>query len=364
MISKLGIIGGGQLALMLIQSASKLGLEVTCLDPQADCPASLYASKMIVAEFNDLEALNQLVNWSDTVIYEFENVDLKCLKQVDQAKLFQGTEILKLSQNRIREKDFAQQIGLKTPKYQPVNSQNDLLSAIETIGYPGILKTCEMGYDGKGQMKIKAHTQLEDCVAMLNQELIYEQMIDFDYEISVIVVRGLDGSISTFKPFSNQHIDGILHHTNCDDEQITEHVKKTAQNLAEKFVTEIDYHGILCIEFFVKDEIIYFNEMAPRPHNSGHITSDAYHFSQFDLAINALCQYKLASPKLLSNMHMFNVLGQHLQAAEEFCRNNPQAKLYLYGKKLCKNNRKMGHINILDDKELIKKITKEVFNYE
>ncbi len=364
MIKTLGIIGGGQLALMLIQSASKLGIEVVCLDPGTNSPAKKYASKYLQAEFDDIAALQQLCALSDKIIYEFENIDINSLKAIDETKLYQGIDILHASQNRIREKNLARKSGLKTADFMQVSTMEDLLNAVDQIGYPGILKTCELGYDGKGQIVIRSAADLHLAAKLLGSELIYEQMINFDFEISCVSVANAVGEIASFQPFINKHINGILHESKCQSKILTAEHAQLAINNSRQFIQQMAYQGILCIEFFVKDNEVYFNEMAPRPHNSGHITMDAYNFSQFDLIVNAVADLQIADPVLLSPMKMYNILGQHYDKALAFCQQNAHAKLYLYGKEEVKVNRKMGHINVINDPQLIKKLTREVYDNE
>ncbi len=362
MINRLGIIGGGQLALMLIQSASKYGIDVICLDPNENSPARKYASTFINADFNDDEALTELVSLSDQVIYEFENINIASLLKLDQAKLYQGTELLALSQNRIREKSCAQSIGFKTANFAKVNTKADLLLAIDQIGYPGILKTCELGYDGKGQLSINSEHDITKASELMDNELIYEQKIDFDYEISMIAIRNKADEFVSFAPFTNKHVNGILHETKML--KISQALIEEAKEQTAKMMRQCNYFGILCIEFFVKDDVLYFNEMAPRPHNSGHVTMDSYDYSQFDLMVKALCSQKISDPRINQQMRMYNILGQHYEKAITFCQENSFAKLYIYGKDKCVKNRKMGHINIIDNEELTNKLTREVFNYE
>lgn len=362
MIKRLGIIGGGQLALMLIQSASKLGIDVITLDPNENCPAKKYSSHFINAEYSDVKALEKLFALSDQVIYEFENIDIASVEKLDQTKLYQGLELLNASQNRIREKNLARKSGLQTANFAKVTNLEELKVAVEKIGYPGILKTCELGYDGKGQLVLEGEADLKMAQEMLDSELIYEEKVTFDYELSVIAIRNKNDEIASFKPFINVHKNGILHETKSIN--IPENLVEETKELITKMMRNGNYYGILCIEFFVKGDTVYFNEMAPRPHNSGHVTIDSYDYSQFDLMIGAVAGFKLEDPNQLRSMRMFNLLGQHYDAAVKFCLENSFAKLYIYGKDGCAHNRKMGHINISDDKDLVNKLTREVFNYE
>ncbi len=364
MINKLGIIGGGQLALMLIQSASKYGIECVCLDPSPDAPAFKYASKIINASFGDKRALQELEKLSDVIIYEFENVNLEILKTINQDKLYQGVDVLYYGQNRIREKQLAKKSGIKTAKFMEINNSNDLAKACKTIGFPAILKTCELGYDGKGQLSLNSPADLNHAIEMLTVQCIYEEKVEFDYELSVIAVRNHQGEIICFDPVINKHVNGILHKTIYDPKAIAPDVRAEAQNQITKLMEENEFFGILCIEFFVKDGKLYFNEMAPRPHNSGHITMDATNVSQFDNVVRAALKLPLVAPKLCQPMVMYNVLGQHLLNAQVFVQQNSFVNGYFYGKDEVKTNRKMGHINLELNQTNIKKIENEVFKNE
>ncbi len=364
MINKLGIIGGGQLALMLIQSASKYGIECVCLDPSPQAPAFKYASKIINASFGDKRALQELEKLSDVIVYEFENVNLEILKTINQEKLYQGIDVLYYAQNRIREKQLAKKSGIQTAQFMEVNNSDDLANACKTIGFPAILKTCELGYDGKGQLTIDSPADLNQAIEMLKVQCIYEQKVKFDYELSIIAIRNHQGEIVCFDPVINEHVNGILHKTTYDPTAISNIVNEVAQKQITKLMEANDFYGILCIEFFVKENRLYFNEMAPRPHNSGHITMDATNVSQFDNVVRAALKLPLVSPKLCQPMVMYNVLGQHLLNAQVFVQKNSFANGYFYGKDIAKTNRKMGHINLALNQTNIKKIENEVFKNE
>ncbi len=360
----LGIIGGGQLALMLIQSASKYGIDCICLDPDPDAPAFKYATRIINSSYGDIKGLRELEQLSDVIIYEFENVKLETLIKLDQDKLYQGIDVLYYSQNRIREKRKAKENGFKTVAFEQINCEADLIKASKVVGYPAIIKTCELGYDGKGQMVLNNDEDLLKAKTMLSQPCIYEAKLDFDYEISVCGVANKHGDVALMPVVKNTHINGILHTSELVHDLIDERLIKKAQKLVKEMFKANNFSGIVCVEFFVKGEEIYFNEMAPRPHNSYHVTIDATSISQFDLMIRAVLGFKLSNPKLINEMIMFNVLGQHLSKATLFAKNNPDVNLYVYGKKEVKENRKMGHLNVVNDSELVLRLRKEVYDYE
>ncbi len=363
MINKLGIIGGGQLALMIIQSASKFGIECICLDPNPNAPAFKYATKIINAKFGDERGLKELEKLSDVIVYEFENVNLATLAKIDNEKLYQGIDVLYHGQNRVREKNLAKKSQIKTAKFMEVTNADQLAKAAKTIGFPAILKTSELGYDGKGQMVLRNPTDLNRAIQMLGVECIYEELIGFDYEMSIIAVRSHTDEFVTFEPIVNKHINGILHRSDYNPQQINNKLKEDANKIIKKLMTDNNFYGILCIEFFVKGNQLYFNEMAPRPHNSGHITMDATNVSQFDNLVRAVLKLPLVEPELIKPMVMYNVLGQHLLKAQVFLEKN-QVIAYNYGKDEALKNRKMGHINMKINSELEKKIEKEVFSNE
>lgn len=360
----LGIIGGGQLALMLIQSASKYGIDCICLDPDPNAPAFKYATKIINSSYGDLKGLKELESLSDVIIYEFENVKLETLIKLDQEKLYQGIDVLYYSQNRIREKKKARENGFKTVDFKNITCFDDLEVASHEIGYPAIIKTCELGYDGKGQMVIHGESDLIQARELLKVPCIYEKKLEFDYEISVCAVANKLGDVAVMPVVKNAHIDGILHTSKLLENEVEQSICKQAQELVKSMLKQNDFCGIICVEFFVKDKEIYFNEMAPRPHNSYHVTMDATSLSQFDLMIRAVNNFKLSDPKVVTEMVMFNVLGQHLAKAVDFAKNNSDVNLYVYGKKDVKHNRKMGHINVKNDLDLILRLRKEVYDYE
>ncbi len=364
MYKTLGIIGGGQLALMLIQSASKYGIDCICLDPDPKAPAFKYATKIINSSYGDIKGLRELEELSDVIIYEFENIKLETLIKLDQDKLYQGIDVLYYSQNRIREKKKANENAMKTVAFTQVSCLEELTKASKTIGFPAIVKTCELGYDGKGQVVINNEIDLAKARALLDVECIYEQKLDFDYEISVCAVGNQQGEVAVMPVVKNTHISGILHTSELLTSAVPANVSKAAQELVKSMFKQNKFCGIVCVEFFVKGEEIYFNEMAPRPHNSYHVTMDATSLSQFDLMIRAVIGFSLVDPEPQREMVMFNVLGQHLEKAMEFAKHTPEANLYIYGKTDVKHNRKMGHINVKNHPKLVLRLRKEVYDYE
>ncbi len=355
MENKIGIIGGGQLALMLIQSASKFGIECICLDPNPNSPAFKFSSEKIISSFSNKDALEYLASKVDIILFEFENINIDALNDIDKNKFITDYDILKISQNRIIEKTFAINNGFDTAKFFNINSEDDLKEAINNISYGGILKTAENGYDGKGQLLINNENDIFKAKDLLEFQCIYEEKVDFDFEMSIIAVRSKE-EIEFFPPFFNEHINGILHKTYLN-EDLSSTIKEEALTKTKELMINNDIYGILCIEFFVKDNKLYFNELAPRPHNSGHVSMDALNVSQFDQYIRAAINFKLIKPKIIRNMSMINILGQHYKKALQISSTN-DLDIYLYGKDSNLKNRKVGHINI-DSEDLTNKINKE-----
>ncbi len=356
MSKTIGIIGGGQLALMIVQAASKYGIKCICLDPNPNSPAFMY-SESILGDYNDDILLKKLSKSCDIVIYEFENIDLKALESIEFEKLFAGIEILRVSKNRNIEKNFAKENGYNIVRNMQLNGKEDLCRAISEIGYPAIIKTAELGYDGKGQKIINCEDDLSAIKEILSVECIYEQKLDFDLEMSVICIRAKNNQIETFTPFINQHVNGILHKTSISKD---ENLNNKAIDLIENLMIKNNFYGILCVEMFVKDQQIYFNEMAPRPHNSGHVTMNANNISQFEQLVRALMGYKLSNTEMIRDMQMINILGQDIGKANKLLYEDKNIHVYLYGKKEAIINRKMGHINV--DVEYADKIDKEFEN--
>lgn len=335
---KIGIIGGGQLGQMLAISAFKSGNEVMVLDPNPECSASTHA-KVLVGEYADEVKVAELCDWADVVTYEFENVPASV---VEREKIPQGYKPLALSQNRNVEKANAKNAGLLVNETYKVTSYEELEYAAEKLGFPFILKTASGGYDGKGQVIVHELEQFD----VLSVECIAEELIDFDYEISVIAVRGFDGSVVTLPVPRNIHVNNILHMSVVPNED--EVINKRARRFAEQLLVNSDLYGIVAIEFFVSGGDIYFNEMAPRPHNSGHYSIEGCDYSQFDLALKAIMKEKLPEPKLLQPTIMVNILGQHMEGLMKY---KGDGFVHDYKKGEARVNRKMAHVTFINKTE-------------
>lgn len=341
----IGIIGGGQLGQMMAISAIYMGHKVITLDPAADCPASL-VSEVIVAPYSDVEALRQLADRCDVLTYEFENVDAAALDAVvKEEQLPQGTDLLRLSQNRIFEKDFlTNKVGVAVAPYRVVSSSLDLEQLDFSKNY--VLKTATGGYDGYGQVVVRTEADLEAANKLANSaECVLEEFVNFDLEISVIV-SGNGKDVIVFPVQENIHRNNILSKT-IVPARISEDLSAKAQAMTVKIAEQLNLSGTLCVEMFVAGDEILVNEIAPRPHNSGHYSIEACDFSQFDTHILGVLGQPLPAIKLHAPAIMLNVLGQHMEQAQAYITENPSAHLHLYGKIEAKHNRKMGHVTML-----------------
>lgn len=347
----IGIIGGGQLGQMMALDAKQTGMKVLVLDPTPACPAGQVADDQIVAEYADVAAIEELARRSDVLTYEFENVDLNALKDVaDQVYVPQGTHLLYTTKNRIREKTFLRDAGLKTAPFRAVKDAADLKRATAELGYPCVLKTCEGGYDGHGQEVLHSDADLAKCTGILStKDAILEGWVPFELECSVMVGRNENGEVTVFPVAENIHHDEILH-ISIIPARISPELQKKAQQMAVQIAYAIDLRGILGVEMFVgRDGEIYINELAPRPHNSGHYSIEACNFSQFTIHNRAVCNWPLPKIDLLKPAVMVNVLGQHVAGVREQIAKQPNWHFHDYGKAGVRHNRKMGHVTILTD---------------
>ncbi|MDY5635164.1 MAG: 5-(carboxyamino)imidazole ribonucleotide synthase [Streptococcus orisratti] len=343
----IGIIGGGQLGQMMAISAIYMGHKVVTLDPTADCPASR-VSEMVVAPYDDVDALRELAARCDVLTYEFENVDADGLDAVIKAgQLPQGTDLLRISQNRIFEKDFlANKAGVTVAPYKVVTSSLDLEDLDLSKTY--VLKTATGGYDGHGQVVIKTSDDLAASNQLANlAECVLEEFVDFDLEISVIV-SGNGKDVTVFPVQENIHRNNILSKT-IVPARISDQLAEKAKSMAVQIAKKLNLSGTLCVEMFATADDIIVNEIAPRPHNSGHYSIEACDFSQFDTHILGVLGAPLPQIRLHAPAVMLNVLGQHVEKAEQYVAENPSAHLHLYGKLEAKHNRKMGHVTVLTE---------------
>lgn len=349
----IGIIGGGQLGQMLTFAAKQAGFKVVILDPTPACPAAQAADEQIVAPYDDRDAIERLATQADVLTYEFENVDLAALEAVsDRVSIPQGTELLRITKDRIREKTFLRDSGLRTAAFAPVNSADELRQAVATIGLPAILKTCEGGYDGKGQVTLRTVADLDLPVVreiLATGQCILEQMVAFTCECSVMVGRSVSGEVTVFPVSENIHRNHILHES-IVPARIIPALRDEATQVAQKIAAKLNLCGILGVEMFMgKDGHVYVNELAPRPHNSGHYSIEACDFSQFTVHNRAICDWPMPEVHLLQPVVMVNVLGQHVEGVRRLIATKPQWHFHDYGKAEVRRDRKMGHVTVLTD---------------
>ena len=341
-IKTIGIIGGGQLGMFMAIAAYEMGFETIVYDAKEDCCAKNVASKFYLGSFNDEAKLNEFAKECDIITFEFENINSTIVKNLsDTYNIPQTNRPLVISSSRLNEKKMANELDIKTTNWHYIESEADLKE--HSLKYPYLMKSNSLGYDGKGQYMINQHSDL-DKVDFRDTTYIAEEKIEFDYEISIIAIRSINDEFVTYDPFYNQHHKGILNLTHNFPE-CNESVTKQAKDAIKKIMFEKDIRGVLCCEFFVKDNVVYFNEMAPRPHNSGHITMDTHYFSQYDNHLRGILGLPLGTTKIKDNQgYMVNVLGQDVEKTYEYLKdNNPLTKYYDYHKSAVEN-RKVGHL--------------------
>ncbi|NMA90930.1 MAG: 5-(carboxyamino)imidazole ribonucleotide synthase [Amphibacillus sp.] len=361
----IGIIGGGQLGRMMATTARHMGYQLIILDPTPDCPAAQLADHQIVAPYDNLNAIKQLAEQVDLVTYEFENVDLNTARYLEARGLLpQGTKALEVTQDREIEKSLMVELNQPVAKFQMIKHKQDFTLAMERIGFPAIVKTCRGGYDGKGQLMLKTADDLLAAEALLekSQRLIYEQLIKFDCEVSIVLTRSKTGDILYFPVAENHHRDHILHMT-IAPARISVSVMKKIKQAAEVIATALNVVGTFAIEFFVKGDEIYINELAPRPHNSGHFTIEACNVSQFEQHIRAISDLPLIPVLFHGGAVMINLLGDNLEVYLTRINQFKQAHFHYYGKKDIEPKRKMGHITCVahNRDQLIEMLKKQQF---
>lgn len=344
--STIGIIGGGQLGRMLAMAAARLGFKTIILDPQENSPAFSCADGRIIAAYDNLNALQELSEKCDVITYEFENVPVEALEKADiKTALHPNTKALETSQDRLVEKTFFKNLNIETAPFFDIKKPEQLGEALEAVGPKGILKTRRMGYDGKGQVRVSVEDTASLKVAheLINSfPCILEGFVPFEREISIIAARNINGEIACYSPAENVHKDGILH-TSTIPANISDHVHQSANEIADKVLSALDYVGVIGIEFFVIESgPLIVNEFAPRVHNSGHWTEAACTVPQFEQHIRAITSLPLGNPAHHSNCVMENLIGPDVKKIPEILQMNDTI-LHLYGKSEARKGRKMGH---------------------
>ena len=341
----LGIIGGGQLGSMLASTAKKLNIKTIIFCDDKDAPAQKFCDQFIYANYEDEKAINKFAELTNIVTFEFENIPFESLDKINKIKpVLPNPSIIKIIQNRLLEKDFINKLNIKTTQYASVKNENNILKNQNFL--PAILKTCTLGYDGKGQYKISSIEDLKSLKIDFSKDYILEKLINLKKEISVIITRFKQKQYEIYEPFENIHEDQILKSSKIPA-KISDEIVNKSKLWTKQIAEELDYIGTLCVEFFIDaNDNLYVNEIAPRVHNSGHLTINAYNVSQFENHIRAICNFEKIKLKKLSNAEMINLLGDQiliqrkrkLQSNEFF---------YDYLKKEIKPKRKMGHLTIL-----------------
>jgi len=342
--STLGIIGSGQLGSMLCQAAKKLNVRTVVISDDEQGPAQKYADQFIFAKYDDQQKIKQFTDKADVVTFEFENIPISILKQIEkEKKVLPKPEINRIIQNRKLEKSFVNELGIETTKWSFIEKAEDVTKNSNLL--PGILKTNTLGYDGQGQFVLKslADVKKDWC---FTADYILEKKVNLKKEISVIITRFIDGETFIYEPIENLHKDQILKHSKIPA-NINEKIYKQAQNNAKIIADELDYVGSMCVEYFIdQDDNLLVNEIAPRVHNSGHLTINAFNISQFENHIRAVCGLKFEKPKKNSNAEMINILGKEIE--EYRSKTFKEDEFFFdYGKKIIKEKRKMGHLTIL-----------------
>ncbi|MFC4291144.1 5-(carboxyamino)imidazole ribonucleotide synthase [Sphingorhabdus arenilitoris] len=347
--STIGILGGGQLGRMMAAAAAQLGYRCHIYAPEADSVAAELSAAFTCAAYDDLTALEAFAKSCDIVTYEFENVPAQPLKKIiGKAALRPGVAPLEISQDRVAEKNFAESHGGKAAAFMPVKNFNQLADAIDKIGTPAIAKTIRMGYDGKGQARLRKGSNLEHIWHDLGrQPIVVEALVEFDAEFSVILVRGADGEIRFWDSARNSHEGGILAQSTVPAGPMVESQVAKARILASKIAEALDYVGVMTCEFFASSAGPIFNEMAPRVHNTGHWTIEGATTSQFENHIRAICGLPLGdTSSTAERVEMHNLIGTKIPDIAKLLSDD-EAHVHLYGKGQAKPGRKMGHVTRL-----------------
>lgn len=341
---RVGILGGGQLGRMIALAGYPLGLRSTVLEPGEESSAGQVCPQ-ISGEFDDFRALYELARVSDVVTFEFENVPVESARWLaERVPVFPPPRALEVSQERLAEKQFFASLGIPTPPFAAIDSREQFDVAVKQIGLPAVLKTRRFGYDGKGQAVLRTHADCEAAWKKLGgRSLILEGFVQFDRELSMIAVRGRDGQIVTYPLIENVHRDGILHRSVAPAANLGEELGERAADYASRVLSELEYVGVLTIEWFQDGPRLLANEMAPRVHNSGHWTIDAAITSQFENHLRAVCGLPLGRCDAVGHASMYNFIGAVPEVAEVLA--NPDAKLHVYGKSF-RAGRKVGHVTM------------------
>ena len=351
-----GIIGGGQLGKMIGLEAKRMSMNIAILDPDPNCPASTIADKLIIDDFKRESSIRRLAELSDVLTYEIELTNSSVLEELvsENYPVHPSPETLRIIQNKFRQKQFLKDNGIPVARFERVDSLHEIQRKCSEFGYPVILKACEDSYDGRGNFIVNSSEDLERGVRLFKRECMIEELVNLSKEVSIMVARNTNGQIQSFPVAENIHNRNILS-TTIVPARISELAARKIRELAEKTIESLKGAGIFGIEMFVlDDDNILVNEIAPRPHNSGHYSIEACSVSQFEQHIRAIVGLPLSKPRLLCPAVMINILGNDnfsggysLENIEKIM-NISGLKLHLYGKKITKPQRKLGHMTITD----------------
>jgi 5-(carboxyamino)imidazole ribonucleotide synthase len=354
-VSSIGVIGGGQLGRMFALDAKRMGYHVIVLDPQEHSPCGQVADEQLVASYDDVSAIEELGRRADVITYEFENIAIAPVEHLEQLgySVTPSSDVLRITQNRILEKNFIRESGLPTTDYAQIDRIDDLSEAAMTVGFPAVLKTNRGGYDGKGQWQATSFAEAKMAFAAARgAALIFERRVFFAKELSVVATRSHKDEIVSYPVTENKHDAGVLV-MSMAPARVDKKVAERAQTMTESIGRKLGIVGTYCVEFFLTiDEKLLVNEIAPRPHNSGHYTIDVSPCSQYEQHVRAICDLPLSPPRMLTNAIMMNILGDgngdHLAGIPALL-SDPSIVLHLYGKKHAIARRKMGHFTMLVD---------------
>jgi len=353
--ARLGVFGGGQLGRMFTHAAQRLGYHVVVFTDEADSPGTQAADVTVRGDYLDPVAVKEFAQQCDVITFEFENIHLEAAQRAAEWTVVRpSVDILAIAQHRIREKQTLRDLGFPVTPFHEVCSYQELPLVADQLGWPLVLKTAKWGYDGKGQRKAHSLIEANDALELLGPEpVIAEQWITYQAEVSVIVARNAAGQIATYPMFTNSHVRHILDITMCPASSAFQAVAESAQAIARGVAESLRLEGLLCVEFFVGSHgEVMINELAPRPHNSGHLTIEAARTSQFEQQVRAVCNLPLGDTSLIQPAAMVNLLGDLWGANElRFDRVLELANthLHLYGKREARRGRKMGHITVLHE---------------
>ena len=348
----LGMLGGGQLGRMFVTAAQTMGYKVVVLEPDKNSPAGIIADQHICAKYTDETALRRLAELCDAVTTEFENIPATVLSYLEEKIVVHpSSKALSFTQNRLIEKAFIESLDISVAPYIAIRNMADIDAITDTFQFPAIIKAASFGYDGKGQAVCQNADDVRAAFVALNEvECVLEQRINLEREISIVLARSQSGEVTNFPVAENVHINGILHSTTVPSSVSGQQAQKAIE-MADTIAAGLDYVGTMAVEFFIsKEGDLLANEIAPRPHNSGHYSLDACQTSQFEQQVRMLCGLPAGNCDLTSAVVMINLLGDVWGSSQPYWQSllsQPQNKLHLYGKKEARLGRKMGHFNVL-----------------